>query len=445
MLGLLIVWAALLATLVGLVIGRGREGGALTLSYFLGVSLIHVPGALAFLGPVPVVGHWGLGDRYATELGFEMAVIGMAAFVAGATLARIIDWRRAAASPWMLQGQAQAFQRVGRRALTVGALAFFVLLPLAGLLPSMTALVSALATLLIVGLWLVVYGAVLDADPRRLWLTLALLPLLPLATLVTGGFIGYGICWMLSVVAFLFVIVRQRVWFYLAAPLVAYLGLSLFVTYMGQRSAIREIVWQQQAGIVERLDRVSKIATEFQFFDFRYSTHLTALDDRLNQNAYVGRAIERLASGWVDFAYGGTIPFSALIPRAVWPDKPMVGGGGTLVRDFTGIEFDRYTSIGAGQVFEFYVNFALLGVIAGFLFLGFLLMRLDGGITRALESGDAHGLLLRALPGLALLQPGGNLVEILVAVAGAIVIAHLMMNASFFRFLRKAPATRQPV
>jgi hypothetical protein len=96
-------------------------------------------------------------------------------------------------------------------------------------------------------------------------------------------------------------------------------------------------------------------------------------------------------------------------------------------------------------VFEFYVNFALLGVIAGFLFLGFLLMRLDGGITRALESGDAHGLLLRALPGLALLQPGGNLVEILVAVAGAIVIAHLMMNASFFRFLRKAPATRQPV
>jgi hypothetical protein len=417
----IVIWAALLATLVGLIIGWRRERGALTLSYFLGVSLIHVPGALAFLGPVPIVAHWGLGDRYATELGFEMTVIGLAAFVVGAIIARVLERRRVTISGLMPQAQAHAltFQRVGQRAVIIGAIAFFVLLPWGSLLPSITALVSAIATLLILGLWLVVYGAVLDSNPRRLRLTLVLLPLLPLSTLITGGFLGYGIFWILSVVAFVFVIAPRRAWFFVTAPLVLYLGLSLFVTYMGQRVAIREAVWRQQAGIAERVDRI-------------------------NLNAYTGRAMQRIASGWVDYAYGATMPISALIPRAIWPDKPAVGGGGTVVSDFTGIPFDRYTSVGTGQVFEFYVNFGLPGVVGGFLLFGFMLMWLDCGIMRALAVGDARGLLLRALPGLAMLQPGGNLVEILVAVAGAVFVGYLMMHATLFQLVRRARLRRRP-
>jgi hypothetical protein len=442
----IVIWAALLATLVGLIIGWRRERGALTLSYFLGVSLIHVPGALAFLGPVPIVAHWGLGDRYATELGFEMTVIGLAAFVVGAIIASVLERRRVTISGLMPQAQAHAltFQRVGQRAVIIGAIAFFVLLPWGSLLPSITALVSAIATLLILGLWLVVYGAVLDSNPRRLRLTLVLLPLLPLSTLITGGFLGYGIFWILSVVAFVFVIAPRRAWFFVTAPLVLYLGLSLFVTYMGQRVAIREAVWRQQAGIAERVDRISKIVTEFHFFDFHDANQVTALDDRLNLNAYTGRAMQRIASGWVDYAYGATMPISALIPRAIWPDKPAVGGGGTVVSDFTGIPFDRYTSVGTGQVFEFYVNFGLPGVVGGFLLFGFMLMWLDCGIMRALAVGDARGLLLRALPGLAMLQPGGNLVEILVAVAGAVFVGYLMMHATLFQLVRRARLRRRP-
>ena len=73
MLGFLIlIWAALLALLVVGAIGRVHEGGALTLTYFVGASLLHVPGALAFLGPVPIIAHWGLGDAYATEHGFTV-------------------------------------------------------------------------------------------------------------------------------------------------------------------------------------------------------------------------------------------------------------------------------------------------------------------------------------------------------------------------------------
>ena len=49
------------------------------------------------------------------------------------------------------------------------------------------------------------------------------------------------------------------------------------------------------------------------------------------------------------------------------------GGGGTIVQDFTGIEFADGTSVGAGQVLEFYVNFGTWGVIGGFLLFGWLI------------------------------------------------------------------------
>jgi hypothetical protein len=102
------------------------------------------------------------------------------------------------------------------------------------------------------------------------------------------------------------------------------------------------------------------------------------------------------------------------------------------VSEFTGIRFAEGTSVGAGQVLEFYVNFGIPGLLAGFVLLGFFLMRLDWGIMRALAADDTRGLLLRGMPGLTLLQPGGNLLEILVACVAAYVAANLLSSLKFF-------------
>ena len=297
--------------------------------------------------------------------------------------------------------------------------------------------------MLILGLWLVLYGAAVAADRRRTLATLALLPLLPLATLVTGGFLGYGIYWVLSVVAFLFVITRRRIWFYCGAPVAVFLGLSLFVTYMGQRTGIREVVWQEQSGLLDRLDRVSAIITEFELLDLTSPDTGAALDGRLNQNVLVGAAVIYHEDGAAPFAYGATIPPWALIPRAVWPDKPEIGGGGDIVSEYTGIRFAEGTSVGAGQVLEFYINFGVPGVLIGFFGLGYLLMWLDQGIMRALAADDMRGLLLRAMPGLMLLQPGGNLLEILVACVAAYVAARLVVSLKFFDVPLPARPRRQ--
>src|SRR6266700_2463072 len=124
MLGLLVIWAGLLLALVMFAIGRPGRGGALTLAYFLGFSLIHVPGVLPFLQSDS-----GLPDGDETQLGFEMTLFGMGAFVAGAVLAGRIGQHQAAATSAPARWQAQAFEHLGWRALGLGIIAYFVLLP----------------------------------------------------------------------------------------------------------------------------------------------------------------------------------------------------------------------------------------------------------------------------------------------------------------------------
>jgi hypothetical protein len=217
---------------------------------------------------------------------------------------------------------------------------------------------------------------------------------------------------------------------------------------MGERTRIRETVWQQRAGIGDRLERIANIAINFQAIDLTNPEHVSDLDARLNQNFFVGSAINRHGEG-LAFAYGGTLPWWALIPRALWPDKPAIGGGGTIVADFTGIDLAEGTSFGAGQVLEFYVNFGWSGIFVGFFVVGFVLIRLDRGIMRALAAGDLRGLLLRALPGLMLLQPGGNLLEILVGAVAALIAAVLLLRVERRRVdaflsvaIRTPPAAR---
>jgi hypothetical protein len=426
MLGLIIIWAGLLVALVAFAVGRPGRGGALTLTYFLSLSLVHVPGVLPLLDPGS-----GLIDWYETQLGFEMTVLGMAAFVAGAVMARWIDRRRALARGAPPYRQAQLFGGLGRRALVFGFIAHFVLLPVSNKVPSLTSIVSPVATMLIVGFWLVLYGAAMAADRRRMFATLALLPLLPMATLVTGGFLGMGVNWALSVLVFLFVITQRRIWFYVATPAVVFLGLSLFVTYMGQRTGFREFLRHEQAGLLDRLDRASSMITKFELLDLSSPTQVTALDNRLNQNSLVGLGVISHEDGGMPFAYGATIPVWALIPRAVWPDKPVVGGGGTIVTDFTGVQVAEGTSVGPGQVLEFFINFGLPGVLIGFLGLGYLLMRLDQGVMRSLAANDMGGLLLRVMPGLMLMNPQGNLLEILVGYVAAYLTARAIISMRF--------------
>ena len=125
----------------------------------------------------------------------------------------------------------------------------------------------------------------------------------------------------------------------------------------------------------------------------------------------------------------------ALIPRALWADKPVAAGSGDLVTRYTGIEFAQGTSVGIGQVMEFYINFGTFGVVLGFVVLGMLLSIVDSAAGHKLAAGDWPGFALWYLPGLALLQVGGSLVDLTASVAASSVAA-LTVNQLLVRRAR---------
>jgi hypothetical protein len=223
------------------------------------------------------------------------------------------------------------------------------------------------------------------------------------------------------------------------ALLLCYLGLSVFVSYMRDRKEIRASVWGGES-LSNRLGTLSTTAGNFEWFDPTNVDHLDRLDSRLNQNILLGAAVERMTDQG-GYAHGDTLwdALLALIPRALWPDKPMQAGSGTLVTQYTGIQFDAGTSVGIGHVMEFYVNFGTLGVILGFALLGTLITFIDVVAAQSLASGDLHGFALWYLPGISLLQVGGSMVEVTSSAAASVFVA-LMANKYLGRLQRKHAA-----
>jgi hypothetical protein len=250
---------------------------------------------------------------------------------------------------------------------------------------------------------------------------------LPLVTVMTAGFIGYGIAAATAILAFIANFYRPRWRVLIAAVIFSYVGLSLYVTYMRDREAIREVVWSGQP-LDARVERVRLTLSTFEWFDVHNQDHLVRVDDRLNQNLLVGAAVQYMDAGLARFAYGQTIyqGFIAVIPRAIWPTKPVVAGSGTLVTQYTGIPFAEGTAVGIGHVMEAYISFGIVGVLCGFAVLGTLIGAIDNAAGRRLRTGDVRGFVMCLLPGLSFLQVGGSIVELTSSVAAALLAAFLV-------------------
>src|SRR5262249_4457020 len=147
-----------------------------------------VPGALLYLDA---------DESNYTRIGFEQTIIGMVAFLGGVMIARFVfvavpEQQAAAGRPQSFTSQSlAALDRLALIYIGVGGLAYFVGLRLVASIPSGTAIVGPLGSLIIVGACVRFWVARESRNRLKFWSTTALLPLLPLATLVLGGFIGF--------------------------------------------------------------------------------------------------------------------------------------------------------------------------------------------------------------------------------------------------------------
>jgi hypothetical protein len=235
--------------------------------------------------------------------------------------------------------------------------------------------------------------------------------------MISQGFLGYGTVALLVVLGVVTSFYRPRWKLWIAWSALVYLGLSFYVTYMRDRGDIRTAVWGG-APISTRLSLVVGLATNVELFSLGNREQAERIDVRLNQNRLVGMAAEYLDMGRVDFARGSTIfeLLYAVIPRALWPGKPMTGGSGDIVTRYTGVYFAEGTSVGVGHVLEFYVNFGLWAVFVGFAGLGWLLMWADETAGTALRNSQFITYFRVFVPAVSVLQVGGSLRETMVAV-----------------------------
>ena len=167
--------------------------------------------------------------------------------------------------------------------------------------------------------------------------------------------------------------------------------------------------------MVTRISESGKMFTRIAWFDPDSEEHLDALDQRLNQNFFVGLAAERMEEGVVKPLYGRTFyeGLISLVPRIVWPSKPVVAGSPRTIMEMTGFMVNDSTSYGVGNVMEFHINFGIPSLVIGFLLLGFSFGWLDYHAAIAVGRGQLGLSILFFMPAAAMIHPNGSLVELM--------------------------------
>lgn len=393
-----------------LLLRRGKLSLGLPLALLLLLLLEHVPGAWAASQSQLM-----RGDAVAVEVGIQLTALATVAFVGGVwwALATIRQRGPARRPDRSVPRKFLIFCLLGGWTLT------FVVSKVINI-PSVNAVVHKGGAVWILAIMLGLTTAAAKKSVPRIVIWLLALLVYPSVALVVGGFMSYGAMSLIIALSIL-TIYTKRVFPVLIGMLFAgVLGISLFVNYFEIRDELREAAWggaslQESAGVA------SKISSDFELLDPDNPAHLDALRQRLNQNLFVGLAAERLSRGEAEYLYGRSLyeALISLVPRAVWPNKPVFGGSGRIVPEMTGLRLSKNAAWGVGSVMEFYINFAWPGVVAGFALLGFAVGRLDQFAARSLAARNYIGSLRYFLPGIALIQPLGSMVELASGAAAA--------------------------
>ncbi|MBU6297933.1 MAG: hypothetical protein KJS68_06775 [Alphaproteobacteria bacterium] len=384
----------------------------LPVAYLGSLLLFHVPGALAHA----VSGDLLYGTPQ-TKIGFTYATIGTVCFVMGA---------------WLSRSQAPTVHPMTKQdGLTFwlfclfGGWAFIYILSPLHNIPSVGAVVDEAGAVWTLGVLLGLGDAFRREDLRSVTFWSGALVVYPIVMLLLGGFLSYGSAAIIIATSALTISARGYSRAMLGVGLAAFLGLSLFVNYFHHRDAIRQEVWGG-APLSDRIDSIEDMFMNFRLFDPTDPGQAEALDARLNQNYFVGLAAERIESGQAHYLYGRSIwqALEALVPRAIWPDKPVTAGSGDIVSEMTGLTLSSTTSWGVGNVMEFQINFGLIGVVFGFIGLGWLIGLLDMKAALALRRGDFGQAIVFFLPAVALIDPQGSMVELASGSASALIAGY---------------------
>lgn len=424
--GLLLIFSIIIIGLVGF--NQWRKGvgsvGLVTLyllgmfqHYWLPTSLYAIPGYLPIF------------PEFLAKLGLQQFVIGLLGLALGSiVIAPRLRVRQNHENVGPMANEEDIRAKLPRIYIILGLVTFFVLGSLVRFIPSAASVTSNMEQFFIVGIVLGYWQAWRRNDRTTASRFLMLVAGWPLVTVALHGFLGAGLNAVFIVLMFVFQLIRRPLKMLFYAFLVGYLLLSLYITYMGNRNAIRSVAWNQDASLSQRAQAVYLNLKDFEWFNWSNLQHIYLIDGRAGQMPFTGMAIQNIANGRIGYA-GGTTMFDAvlmMVPRIIWPGKPVRIGGNAFVSMYTGMRFLGDTSVSAGELFEYYVNFGTVGVFVGFLIFGVVLTLVDTIAAHSLQVENGYKFAFWYIIGLALIQPGNTLTAITGMTAAAAVTATLV-------------------
>jgi hypothetical protein len=438
---LLYVWILILGVIVFAVLKRPSCG--LTMSYCFQMWMLYWLGALIHVFP------WSeLPETEYAVLGFQQATWGMAAFLLGLLIASK-PLGKAILGKDILEpsgdgSDIEMDMAKARKYVNMGLISYFFIAPTIGRLRGFNALPAATSQMVVSGCCLQAWMVWHKSGKAGLLRVLPQTILIPMVTLIRQGFLSYGVMALSTIMLFIAQFFRPRWLLALAFLVSAYPGLTVYVSYMRDRNDIRAVVWSgQDSSLKDRLATGWHTLSTLDAFDPFNPEHLEYIDGRLNQNGLVGTAVANLADQG-GYLHGSTIKDAllAMIPRLIWPSKPMSAGSGNLAARLTGLEFASGTSVGVGPVLEFYGNFGTVGVVLGFFFFGSLIGALDYCAGVGLRLGNWSMFTSFFLVGISCLNVSGSLVEITAGAVAAAVVAYAIrrMERKQQRQFQPAPA-----
>lgn len=425
-----VLWGGLLLLALAILSGPRHRSMGLPFAFLMMYTQMHA-GALVHL----VEGYDHHTDLYLDSLGYTRDTVAdgleasflalLGAFLGFLLTGSVMDTPRvqAAVSLHPAQRHAKTLVVIG-----VGTLILEAGLHRIGVdLPGLQAVMVSARDLSAVGaLPIILYFYVSDRKRLAIAVTAAFSVLIPAVNLVTTAILADSIEKAAAIFAFCLTLksnsrstFRRNLTLTGAVVLVSF----VFATfYLQMRGELRGLVWG--GGSISGAAQLTVDAAEkFNSASSQDYTALAAIDGRLNQNIYIGLAIEQLRSLPNTYENGDTIILALFgwVPRFVWPDKPVRGGAAFLTKH-TGKEVQEGVSFGAGPVFELYVNFAYWGVFLGFIVLGSIVRAFDIHAIRALDRANVARFAQYYLAGLAMVSPLADLFFIVTAVASSLVV-----------------------
>jgi len=407
---------------------RDKVSLGLPIAYLYSLLLIHVPGAFAHVAGSDVLRNSDL-----VNLAMRYTALGTIFFVLGCW------WARTLGSHAITTKTSADRLRFWWYCVFGGWALIFGLTPLYDI-PSFNAVGDKGGSIWMLGVLLGLRDAFRQRDRKWIVIWTCALLVYPVAVLVFGGFLSYGSAAVIVVCAALTVSTRSYGRVVLGIVVFTYVSLSIYVNYFEHRTEIRKEVWSNGSRR-EKVDAVLNSFVGFQFFDPSNPQHLIDLDERLNENYFVGLAARRIELGQVSYLKGESLweGLIALVPRVVWHEKPVHGGSPHIVSKMTGLRFNSQTSFGVGNVMELQINFGTPGVAIGFFVLGWAIGKLDLKAAIAERRGEQGAAIMYFLPCVAMIQPNGSIVEVTGGAAAAFVAAYLWSRLWIHHVGRRRP------